>query len=91
MSKTIKFNTLRTIVITIPIQQVLMKMFNHCDLYFIAMCTRRLAKLPVANVATTTIIQKTARSVSNGPGIPRRTPSASTPTSTGRLVKQLHQ
>ena len=44
MSKTIKFNTLRTIVTTIPITQVLMKMFNHFDLYFIAVCTKRLAK-----------------------------------------------
>ena len=44
MSKTIKFHTLRTIVTTIPITQVLMKMFNHFDLYFIAVCTKRLAK-----------------------------------------------
>jgi hypothetical protein len=32
-------------------------MFNHFDLYFIAVCTRRLAKLPVANVTATTITQ----------------------------------
>ena len=44
MSKTITFHTLGTIVTTISITQVLMKMFNHFDLYFIAVCTKRLAK-----------------------------------------------
>lgn len=57
MPKTIKFNTLRTIVTTIPITQVLSSMFNHFGRYFIALCTRTLAKLPVAKVRATTITQ----------------------------------
>ena len=57
MPKTIKLNTLRTIVTTIPITQVLSNMFSHFGRYFITVCTRTLAELPVANVRATTITQ----------------------------------
>ena len=57
MPKTIMLNTLRTIVTKIPIKQVLSNMSNHFGRYFITVCTRTLAKLPVANVRATTITQ----------------------------------